>query len=680
MSLGLQVIRQYPAQLLALIVIAGALWWTRLPKAPTQSRHEAAQAFRFERHRLETVDDGAARSVRDVHPSLSHIRGWISSVGASVALRDVDGDGLPNDVCYVDARYNAVVVTSAPGSGERYHTFSLDPSYETDPNTVAPMGCLPGDLNEDGYTDLVVYYWGQDPNAYLQLSDDLGALSRSSFTVVDLVDGHHRWYTNAMTRADLNGDGHADLVVGNYFADGARILDADAGGTAHMPHSLSRAKNGGHNRALLWQSATSGNLLATVQDQPFQPVSTGPAEQVSNLGLKGPAVEFTCVTPWPEEIMGGWTLALGAADLDGDLLPEIYVANDFGPDALLHNRSENGNVAFATTYGRDGLTTPSSKVLGQDSFKGMGTDFGDVNLDGHLDIYVSNIAARFALEESHFLWLSTGEPEALASGRAPYREASERLGLSRSDWSWESRLEDFNNDGVLEAYQATGFLKGTTDRWPELHELAMGNDEVLAHPSVWPRFAEGDDLSGHVPNAFFVRVDERYHDVAPEIGLADSTVTRGIATGDVDGDGDLDVALANQWEPSFFYENRLGDSNRSVVLRPCLRQPPSETVRARLLDPMDRPTCRTPALVTGRLQRRGRPAIPRQLDLGNGHSGTRSAQLHWGFGEGPKSTERTIRLGWRGPNGTSYRDTVRVQPGRHTVLLGWRPERSGGAE
>lgn len=675
-----EVIKKYPAQLLALIVVGGTFWWTRLPQAPTQSQREAAQVFRFEKHQLETVDDGPARSVRKVHPSFSHIRGWISSVGASVALRDIDDDGLPNDICYVDTRFNEVIITPAPGSEERYRTFSLEPSYETDPNTVAPMGCLPGDLNEDGHTDLVVYYWGQDPNAYLQLSRSSGNLSRSSFTVVDLVDGHHRWFTNAMTRADLNGDGHADLVVGNYFADGARILDEDASGTAHMPHSMSRAKNGGHNRLLLWQSAGSGSLLAATRDPPLQPVATGVTAQGSDSRLEGPTVAFKSVTPWPEETTGRWTLALGAADLDGDLLPEIYVSNDFGPDALLHNRSEQGSVEFASTHGQDGFMIPSSKVLGQDSFKGMGADFGDVNLDGYLDIYVSNIAARFALEESHFLWLSTGEPQALASGRAPYREASERLGLSRSDWSWESRLEDFNNDGVLEAYQATGFLKGKTDRWPELHEVAMGNDEVLSDPSVWPRFARGDDLSGHVPNAFFVRIDGRYYDVAPKVGLADSAVTRGIATGDVDGDGDMDVALANQWEPSFFYENRLDDSNRSVVLRPCLRRQPSRMAGARLLDLTDRPTCRTPAFVTGRLQRQHRPPIPRQLDLGNGHSGTRSAQLHWGLGEGSEDTERTIQLRWHGPEGTPYRDSIRVQPGSYTLLLGWRPERSGGAE
>ena len=55
----------------------------------------------------------------------------------------------------------------------------------------------------------------------------------------------------------------------------------------------------------------------------------------------------------------------------------------------------------------------------------MGVDFGDLNRDGLLDIYVSNIADEFALEESHFVWLSTGEPELMAEGVAPYVDGSE---------------------------------------------------------------------------------------------------------------------------------------------------------------------------------------------------------------------------------------------------------------
>ena len=99
---------------------------------------------------------------------------------------------------------------------------------------------------------------------------------------------------------------------------------------------------------------------------------------------------------------------------------------------MLHNRSRRGELRFAVLEGKKSLTTPNSKVLGRDSFKGMGVDFGDLNGDGNFDILVSNIATPFALEESHFVFLSTGASGQMKTGKAPYVDRSEDLGLSRS--------------------------------------------------------------------------------------------------------------------------------------------------------------------------------------------------------------------------------------------------------
>ncbi len=303
-----------------------------------------------------------------------------------------------------------------------------------------------------------------------------------------------RWFTNAATLADLDGDGHADLIVGNYFPDDARILDALAGGREAMQHSMSRADNGGRKHLLRWTGGSRG-LEPTVQFEEARGVLDEP-------------------------VASSWTLAIGAADLDGDLLPEIYLANDFGPDRLLHNRSRSGEFHFALLEGRKSLTTPNSKLVGRDSFKGMGVDFGDVNGDGRLDFFVSNIAAEYALEESHFVFVSTGETDLMKRGIAPYVDRSEPLGLSRSGWGWDTKLADFDNDGVLEALQALGFTKGTTNRWPELQELAMGNDEFLKDPESWPRFQAGDDLCGHQRNVFAVRGNGgRYWDIASVLGM-----------------------------------------------------------------------------------------------------------------------------------------------------------------
>jgi hypothetical protein len=164
------------------------------------------------------------------------------------------------------------------------------------------------------------------------------------------------------------------------------------------------------------------------------------------------------------------------------------------------------------------MGTPASYVINQDSFKGMGVDFGDINGDGLLDIYVSNLTSQWALTESHFLWLNTGQTERMNDGIAPFRQASEELGLSRSGWSWDCRLADLNNDGVLEALQANGFIQGQINKWPDLQSLGTSNNQLLHNPMFWPSLQPGDDLSGHETFAFFVRAgDGRYYDVAPKL-------------------------------------------------------------------------------------------------------------------------------------------------------------------
>jgi hypothetical protein len=608
------------------IAIPGALYLlARLPDISPAERMALARRFHFERALLPAVPGPEIRSVRPVHPSLRHIASWISTVGAGVALNDIDGDGLPNDVCYVDVRTDQVIVAPVPGAGNRYEPFALDAGSLFRRSTMAPMGCLPGDMNEDGRIDLLVYYWGRTPLAFLHRGNEMSA---AAFHPVDVVPGGERWYSTAATFADLDGDGHADLIVGNYFQDDARILDTAAGGTEQMQHSMSRAFNGGRNRLLLWTSADSGSVRF----------------------LDTPGV-------LSDEVAQAWTLAIGAADIDGDLRPEIYFANDFGPDRLLHNLSTPGHLKFELLHGVRTPGVPSSKVLGNDSFKGMGVDFGDVNGDGTPDIFVSNIAAPYALEESHFLWVSNGRLDLIPKGVAPYIDRGEQLGVSRSGWGWDSRLADFDNDGVPEALQAVGFIRGSVNRWPELHEVAMGNDELLSRPGSWHRFEPGDDLSGGTHNPFYVLgPGGRYYDVAREMGMDESHVSRGIAIADVDGDGRLDYALANQWEDSLFFRNTSPNTGAFLGLR-VRRSNRSPVIGA----------VATVSLPGGR-------SMTAQSDGGNGHSGKRSPDIHFGVGRVQSGESLAVQVKWRDGGGIHVLN-LRLKPGWSTINV---DSREGG--
>ncbi|HEY0512691.1 MAG TPA: CRTAC1 family protein [Thermoanaerobaculia bacterium] len=633
-------LRNNVTRLAAVTLIAVLYGFARQPTLPATGRAALASRFAFVREPFATPPGDLGRSTRQVHPAFRHIQTWVSAVGAAVALNDLDGDGLPNDLCTVDPRVDQALVEPVPGTGARYPLFALDPSpLPYDARTMAPMGCLPVDLNEDGLMDLVVYYWGRPPIAFLRRAGTAApsGLSSAAFRPVELVPGGGIWNTNAMTSADVDGDGHLDLIVGNYFPDGMEMLNPRSTGPAHLHHSMSRSENGGRNRLLLWKGGAAG---------------------------PEPTVEFTDVPDaFDPQTTYSWTLAVGAADLDGDLLPEIYFANDFGTDRLLRNLSTPGHPRFAVLTGRRTFTTPPSKVLGRDSFKGMGLDFADLNGDGIPDIYVSNIAQPYALEENHFVWVSTGDVQAMRQamrrGIAPFVDRGEELGLARSGWAWDARFVDFDDDGVPEAVQAVGFARGEINRWPELHELALGNDNDMAHPGAWPHFTPGDDLSGHLHNPFFARArDGRYYDIAHELGLDDSHVTRGIAIADVDGTGALDFAIADQWEPSYFFRNV--SPHRGSWLE----------IEARLPARFPGHQGTRPAIgAEATVWLPGGRRMSAQVDGGSGHSGKRAPELHFGLGRIAPGTPLRVDLRWRDGAGQVRAETLALVPGRHVVVL-----------
>jgi hypothetical protein len=580
----------------------------RDPALDDASRRALASPFRFTRERLPVLTP-SSRTIRDVRPSLAPIAAWISSVGAAVALNDVDGDGYANDVVYVDVRSDQVVVAPVPGSHPRFAPFDLLGARDAvRVLATAPMGATPIDLDEDGRLDVVVHFWGRSPVAFFRRG---AGMSAADFEAREVVTPRQEWYSNAATFADVDGDGHADLIVGNYFPDDAQVLDPRGTSPAmQMQDSMSRAYNGGANHILLHARDASGAVV-------FRDASYA----------------------LPQNIAHAWTLAIGAQDLDGDLLPELYFANDFGPDRLLRNHSLPGRPSFELVVTRRGFFEPKSKVLGRDSFKGMGVDFADLNGDATPDIFVSNITDRFALEESNLAFLSDG---------ATYHDASEPLGLARSGWGWDARFGDFDNDGRTEL----------------LHELAMGNDTLLHRERAWPKFEAGADLSGFDRNPFFVRDrDGRFHDVAHELGIDTNAITRGIASADVDADGRLDFATGNQWNPSELFHNSAPHPGNFLLLD--LRLPVTATAKTTIVHGIAHAPSSAAIGATVRVFTRDGVRIA-QVDGGNGHSGKRSHQIHIGLGD-QRAAEVEVR--WRDRDGKLHTTRVHLTAGAHTLLL-----------
>ena len=589
-----------------------------------------------------------AQRGRIVNASATHIAPWLGSVGAGAALGNIDGSGPADDACIVDPRSDSVAILLNLGKeGPRASRILLAPSWqqpgrsrpavaELGSRTQAPMGCRLLNLNEDGYLDALVYFWGRPPLAFLYDGD--------AWHARDLLPGREEyWNTNTVVSADFDGDGHLDLFVGNYFADGDRVLDPDTSAGIRMNDSMSTAMNGGTNRFLLWRGAQAAPRPSVTYEE--------------------------VATDLDAAVLRGWTLAAAAADLDGDLLPELYVANDFGPDRLLFNRSTPGRLVFQVVEGRSDLSTPRSLVLGKDSFKGMGAEIADLNRDGIFDIIVSNITVPFGLHESQLLFLGTGRFADLREGLAPFRYAGEDLGLARTAFAWDAKIADLDNDGRPEVIQATGFVRGSKDRWPEIQELALANDQLVSDLRFWPNL-EDADLSGDEPPVVMTRqgASRRFVNVAHDAGVRSLGPGRGIASSDLDGDGDLDWITANQWAPFALAINDCPPGRGFIGLRILKSAAVKAPVRSPGLLSWPQATPAVGAVVRATLPG-GVPWIA-SVDGGNGHGGQRSPEVHIGVGAS-RATEVAIQVAWRDSNGHIQRLVTTVPLSWSTLVLPW---------
>lgn len=634
----------------AIALVIGLFFVARMPGVSAAQASQVASRYSFTEMPI-AMPPGyhPTQTIRQVNPAYEHVRSWISSVGAGVALTDVTGHGRADGMCLVDPRTNEVVVTYAPTApaADRFTPFALNAAPLPMNSTMAPMGCAPGDFNGDGRMDFLVYYWGRTPIVFLARSTATTP-SAAAYRPVEIVpeasqggqyDGP-QWNSNAVAVADFDGSGHPDIFVGNYFPD-SDVLNPQGFDNVQMNSTMSNAQNGGGDHILRWTGGTSGaNPTVTYSEVPG-------------------AI--------PYEASTGWTLAAATADLTGDGLPDMYIANDFGPDHLLYNVSTPGHIKFTVAVGQRGATTPKSFVLGRGSFKGMGVDFGDLANNGKFDMMVSNITTAWGLEESNFVFMNQASSGAqmqqdLARGFAPFDQNAEQQGMAWTGWGWDVKMGDFLNSGTLDVVQADGFVKGTINRWPWLQEMAMTNDDLYSNPATWPVVEPGDDVAGHQCLAFYANTPSGgYLDISKQLGLCVPTPTRGVATADTLGNGRLDFAVARQWAAPAFYANTSSDLGNYLGLNLYLPATGGGTPGQGLEGDG------SPAYgATVQIDTPGHTQLS-QLDGGGGHSGKRSFEVS--FGLGSYSGQVTVHLQWRDLSGQLHREVLRLTPGTHNLLL-----------
>ncbi len=280
---------------------------------------------------------------------------------------------------------------------------------------------------------------------------------------------------------DYDGDGDLDLYVTNNLAFDPRALP-----------------NGGRPCPYREIQVACGPIGFDPQpDRLFQNDGTGRFRDVSEAaGLHAVAPQFG--------------LGVKMTDLDADGRLDLYVANDSGPNFFFRNlgRAEdaapNDPVRFEEIAFLNGLATSSDGRYQA----GMGIDSADLDGDGRIDVFVTNFA-----HDHNTLYRNLGD--------GLFRDDSHPSGLggpSRLSMAWGTRFFDLNHDGLLDLYVANGHL------YPEVD---AGGVESFAQPD----------------HLYLNQGAGRFEEVSSRIERGSARVSRGLATGDHDGDGALDVVV-----------------------------------------------------------------------------------------------------------------------------------------
>jgi len=226
----------------------------------------------------------------------------------------------------------------------------------------------------------------------------------------------------------------------------------------------------------------------------------------------------------------GSGLGVIAADFDGDGWPDIYVANDGNPNQLWINQ-KNG------TFKNEAALRGSAVSVDGAPEAGMGVDFADVDNSGQEDIFVTHLT-----REKATLYVNLGQ------GRFEDRSAMVGLAATTAAYTgFGTAFIDYDNDGWLDIVIANGAVH-TIDAQVNVHDpFPLHQTKQLFH----------NEGNGH-----FEEVSAR---AGPVFAL--SEVGRGLAVGDLDNDGGIDIVVSNNGGPLRVILNAVGHSAAWLGLR-----------------------------------------------------------------------------------------------------------------